>query len=437
MSGDSAELRAAAARVVRAVMRGRSLDRELPRAAAALPEARRATLRVMCHAALRDHRRLAALLERMVERPPPADSLLHALLVVGLAQLLHLHGADHADVNETVHAARRIGAARAAGMVNAVLRRFLRERDALLAALPDEPGLRHSYPDWLVEALRRDWGDRLEQVLAAGNAPPPLTLRVNRRRTDPETMIQRLTARGVGASPVPGLPEALVLDAPMPVSRLPGYAEGWFSVQDASAQFAAAALAARPGMRVLDACAAPGGKTGHLLEQVDDIALTAVEREPARLRRMRENLDRLGLSARLIAGDVCTPQQWWDGEPYDRILLDAPCTGTGVIRRHPDIKWLRRAQDVPVLAATQLAMLRALWDLLAPGGVLLYATCSILSAEGDAVIDAFVQDRHDARTEPIEAPIGQAIARGLRIAPGGAHDGFYYARLRKPVPGTR
>jgi len=299
----------------------------------------------------------------------------------------------------------------------------------LEAAADGSPAVRESYPDWLVERLRADWPDRWRELLAAGNRPAPMTLRVNRRRTTPDAYRESLDAAGIRVATHPFAPDALVLERPCPVEDLPGFGEGRVSVQDAAAQLAAPLLDAAPGMRVLDACAAPGGKAAHCLERTD-CELLALDSDGERLAAVRETLERLGLSGEARHADATRPDDWWDGRPFDRILLDAPCTGTGVIRRHPDIKWLRRETDVAALAARQRALLDALWPLLASGGVLVYATCSVLRAEGTDTVAAFLADTADAVEAPLEAEWGEAETAGRRIATGEADmDGFYYARL--------
>jgi 16S rRNA (cytosine967-C5)-methyltransferase len=428
-------LRALAAEALAAVRGGASLDVALPAAQARLKQAAdRALLQALCFGVLRDLRLLEALLGLLVERPLK-DPRLQALLLAGLFQLRSLRVPPHAAVSETVAATARIGQPARAGLANAVLRRYLRERAALEAALPQDPAIRHSHPDWLVAQLRADWPDRWPDILAANQAPGPLCLRVNTRRTTRDAYQARLQAAGLFASPSPHAPQALTLAEAVPVERLPGFAEGEVSVQDAAAQLAAGLLDLEHGqprgLRVLDACAAPGGKSAHILE-LAEVELLALDRDPARLARVQDTLQRLNLQARLQAADAATPPAWWEGKPFDRILVDAPCSGTGVIRRHPDIKWLRRESDIAALAQAQRRLLDALWPLLAPGGVLLYATCSLLCAEGEDVIAGFLRTRADAEVWPIEAGWGEACGAGRRIAAGAdGMDGFYYARVRR------
>jgi len=431
LAGVSNKPRAAAARAVAEVFEGRSLDEALPQATAALASADRALAQAIAYGVLRERRVLEWLCGRLLERPLKNEPRLAALILCGLSQLRTLRVPAHAAVAETVAAAQELGKPWAKGLLNAVLRRYLRERAALESAMPQDPALRLSYPDWFVAQVRRDWPRDWQAVLAAGNEPGPLTLRVNRRQTTRTAYARELELAGIAAEPVAHAPEALRLREPRPVESLPGWSAGRVSVQDAAAQLAAELLEAQPGMRVLDACSAPGGKTAHLLERTENLRLLALDRDAARLARVAENLRRLGLDAELRAADAARPESWWNGQPFDRILLDAPCSGSGVIRRHPDIKWLRRETDLAQAARTQRQLLEALWPLLAPGGALLYATCSILRAEGADVLRDFLHAQQDARHCPIQAPWGEACEVGRRLAPGGDYDGFYYARLVK------
>jgi 16S rRNA (cytosine967-C5)-methyltransferase len=336
-------------------------------------------------------------------------------------------------VSETVEAARLIGRERACGMVNAVLRRYLRERETIEAKLAAAGiAVRESHPDWLVSRLRQDWPDAWETLLAANNSPGPLALRVNLARGTRAAYLQRLQEAGLPGQAAAHGDAGIVLDTPVQVERLPGFDEGLVSVQDLAAQLAAPLLEAAPGHRVLDACAAPGGKTAHLLERHPGIELLALDRDRWRMERVARNLERLQLQARTAVADAAETAAWWDGRPFDRILLDAPCSGTGVIRRHPDIKWLRRESDIAALARQQRSLLDALWPLLAPGGVLLYASCSVLSGEGAGLLQDFAASRADADELPVAAGWGEACTIGRRIRTGdGGMDGFYYARLRR------
>lgn len=436
--GRGAATRALAARAVEAVLaRGRTLDDGLGLAEiAALGAPDRAQVKALAFGALRWHHRHRLLLDALLDRGlAPGDRLLEALLSVGLFQLLDARQPDYASVSATVEAARLLGRARAAGLVNATLRRLQRERGTLLPRVLARDEARFSAPGWLVERLRADWPEDWEEILDAALRPPPLWLRVNRRRRDPLDFRRRLVAAGIEAEPAAELPDAVRLPRALAVTEIPGFAEGEASVQDAASQLAAPLLEATPGMRVLDACAAPGGKATHLLERAGgELDLVALDLEPARLARLGENLARLGLVARMIAGDATQPDAWWDGHRFDRILVDAPCSGTGVIRRHPDIKLLRRALDLAPMAERQLAILRSCWSLLAPGGRLLYATCSILKEENEALVERFLAAQPDAGLLPAALP-GWARARpggGWQCLPGPADtDGLYYALMTR------
>jgi 16S rRNA (cytosine967-C5)-methyltransferase len=417
--------------VLAGVLAGRSLADSLP--AAAVEPRDRALLAELCHGTCRWYHRLDRMLARLAPRPLKArDADVRALLLIGLYQLAEMRVAPHAAVTETVEAARALGKPWATGLANAVLRAFLRDREPLTSALAADPVARHSHPAWLVDALAAAWPAECEAVLAAGNARPPMTLRVNLRRDTLGDAQDRLALAGLAATPVPFVPSALTLEHPVDVARLPGFDEGHLSVQDAGAQCAAPLLDAHPGQRVLDACAAPGGKTSHVLETCAGARLTAVDIDERRLARVRENLARLRLDAEVAVGDAARPAGAWAQARYDRILLDVPCTATGVIRRHPDIKLLRRADDVAGLAARQAGILDAVWPLLAPDGILLYVTCSLLPDENHLQIGRFLARQADACPLPIDAPWGRPAGAGRQILPGEhGMDGFFYARLRK------
>ncbi|HET9978268.1 MAG TPA: 16S rRNA (cytosine(967)-C(5))-methyltransferase RsmB, partial [Burkholderiaceae bacterium] len=335
---------------------------------------------------------------------------------------------DHTLVDQAVEAARRRAPA-AAGFINAVLRRFVREREALVAAAEKTPLGAFNHPPWWVERVKRDWPAQWQALLASANERPPMTLRVNVRRSTPEAYLQRLAAAGRSARLRPG--GALVLDAPCPVADLPGFAAGDVSVQDAAAQLAAPLLlgtGVKPGARVLDACAAPGGKTAHLLE-LADLDVVALDADALRLARVQDTLARLHLTATVRAGDARAPAAWWDGRPFDAILLDAPCSASGIVRRHPDIRWLRRADDIAALARVQAALLDGLWPTLAVGGRLVYATCSLFKAEGQAQIDAFLQRAVPGTVRLDAASPGHLL--GLPDNGSAGSDAFYYALLHK------
>jgi 16S rRNA (cytosine967-C5)-methyltransferase len=426
-----AELRATAARIGARVLATRvPVETALMGVAHLARDA--SLLRALVFAALRWHHRLEWQLKRLLTRPlAPSDTELAALLRVGLVQLQALRTPTHAAVSATVDACRLIGRKHAQGLVNAVLRRFLRERTTLLAEGAHSLEAHHSHPTWLIEALRGDWGERTESILAANNALPPLWVRVNRRVMEPERYLQMLHERGIDARTDPRAQSAVLLAEPLPAASIPGFTDGVVSIQDAGAQLAAEMLDLGAGQRVLDACAAPGGKTAHILETRPDLqCVVALDRDAERLERVRENLERLKLEATLVHADACTPGDWWDGRPFERILLDAPCSALGVIRRHPDIKVHRTAADVAAAIERQALLLDALWPLLAPGGRLVYATCTLLNGENTEQVARFCARTPDAIAVPPTAPAG------LQILPGEANmDGFYYACLRKqPVP---
>jgi len=421
--------RATAARVLDAVLHhGRSLKGELATALPALPDPRdRALVEAICLAVLRQPARYDAALAAWLPRPlARRDRELRALLMAGFAQLDPLGLPPHAAVAATVEAARALGRQHQAGMVNALLRRALRE-----GVRGTEPHAQ--WPQWLRQRIAADWPGREAEILAASGQPPPLWLRVNTRRIGRDDYAARLSEAGLEPEAVDGLPDALRLASSVPVATLPGFADGLVSVQDGAAQLVADAIAAPAGARVLDACSAPGGKAAHLLERDPSLRLTALDIDPARLRQVAATLDRLQLGgATLHAADGCNLDAWWDGAAFDAVLLDAPCSATGIIRRQPDILLHRRASDLEQLAATQAGLLDSLWRTLAPGGVLLYATCSILAAENAAQVDAFLARTPDARAEPLGAHFGHASGAGRQRLPGEAGmDGFFYARLHK------
>ncbi|WP_290634295.1 16S rRNA (cytosine(967)-C(5))-methyltransferase RsmB [Aquisalimonas sp.] len=426
--------RLAAARAVQQVTEGRSLGDALTPVLARVAAGERGLAQELAYGSLRWYPRLQWVLERLLERPlRRRDRDVHALLVVGVYQCLDTRIPEHAAVSETVAAARTLGRRWAGGLVNAVLRRCLREREALKAGWQSEDTARYAHPRWLLDAYRDAWPHDWQALADANNQRPPMTLRVNRRHTTRAAYHQALRDSGLAAEPHPLADDALVLDEPVAVERLPAFDRGHVAVQDAAGQQAAALLDPQPGDRVLDLCAAPGGKTCHLLERQPDVAeLVAVELEAARLTRIRENLERLGHAATVLEGDGTTPNAWWDGTPFQRILLDAPCSASGVVRRHPDIKLLRQSGDLPRLQALQRRLLAAAWPLLAPGGMLVYATCSVLPTENEAVVQPFVASRGDAVARPINASWGRATEHGRQILSGeSGMDGFYYACLVK------
>jgi 16S rRNA (cytosine967-C5)-methyltransferase len=421
-----AAVRAVAARInVRVTRNGASLEAALAESGQLEPR-EAALLRALSFGLLRWHHRLQWQAGQLLSRPLSAkDAELASLLRLGLFQLQWLRIPDHAAVSATVAAAELVGAGRAKGLINAVLRRFQRERAELTERMADNAEAQASHPGWLLERLRADWPQDWQRIVEANNQAPPMWLRVNARHATRAEYLARLASSGIAAEPSPSVPSAVLVPEPRPMSTLPGFAEGAISVQDAAAQLAPGLLRLKPGLRVLDACAAPGGKTAHILESCPELAeLVALDRDAGRLEPLGQNLERLGLCATVRVGEATEPDGWWDGRVFDRILLDAPCTALGVIRRHPDIKLLRRPRDVPKTVRAQAGLLAALWPLLAEGGRLLYSTCTVLKEENDRQITRFLEQTPAARLA------GPAPYGGRQILPGEANmDGFYYACL--------
>ena len=412
-----------AAELLSAVLAGRTLDAVL--AEAKLSGPLRAATMDLAYSALRRYGRDDFLLAQLVQRPLSEPSV-RSLLLVALARLENRPEDAHITVDQAVTAAASLAGGNFKGLVNGVLRNFLRRRDELLALADANPVAHGQHPAWWIARLQEDHPQHWRAILATGNSHPPMTLRVNHRRITSADFLTRLTAAGIVAHPAGDA--AFILEKPMPVERIPGFAEGLCSVQDAGAQRAAYLLDVHPGQRVLDACAAPGGKAAHLLELHGDMDLLALDVEPVRAARINENFARLGLVSQRVAvkvGDAGTPETWWDGRSFDRILADVPCTASGVVRRHPDAKWLRQPADIRRFAATQARILDALWRTLAPGGKMLYATCSVFANENEDQVTAFASRHADALRLTI------AGAPHLQLLPNAAHDGFFYALLQK------
>jgi 16S rRNA (cytosine967-C5)-methyltransferase len=441
------------AMLVAQVQDGASLASALPRISevASLTTAERGAVQSLTFTALRNLGRGRALRAKLVAKTPKPAQLC-ALLDVALALMSQSEPAagtayaEHTWVNEAVRACKSdIHLTHAAALVNAVLRRYLREREALQAVLHGNEEARWNHPQWWINRLRTAYPAQWQALLNANNAAPPMTLRVNRRFSSRDAYAALLAQHGIEVITLAGFGDAaLMLREPMPVERLPAFADGAVSVQDAAAQLAAGLLDAKPGMRVLDACAAPGGKTAHVLE-LADCDVTALDADAARLARVHDNLHRLKLHARVLHGDATQPADWWDGQLFDRILLDAPCSASGVVRRHPDIRWLRRDADIPGLVRTQAKMLNALWPLLKPGGRLLYCTCSVFPDEGEQQTTAFLQRQPQVRRIELNLshnqifsgafsgqvlPALEGISNNTRPADA-THDGFYYALFEK------
>ncbi len=425
--------RAVAVSVLSRVLQdGQSLSSLLPHSFHSLPPERRALAQELCYGTLRWAPRLQALLGHLMDKPLKSkDSDIQSLLLLGLYQLAYMDVPPHAAVSETVAVTGLLKKGWAKGLVNAVLRRFQREQTALEQKIESDPVAVSAHPSWLLQLLQQAWPDQWQAIVQANNQRPPMVLRVNRHQTNRDNYLLELKAEGLDATASLHAPEALILERAVNVELLPGFAQGRVSIQDSAAQLAAHLVAPQPGMRVLDACAAPGGKTGHLLEICQDIEIIALDIEEKRLQRVEENLQRLGLGAVLIAADAAHAE-WWDGKPFDRILLDAPCSATGVIRRHPDIKLLRHPEDIPRLVSLQAAILENLWPMLAPGGMLVYATCSILPQENAGQLANFLANHDDAREHTIRADWGHAAEVGRQILPAqDGMDGFFYACIEK------
>lgn len=425
--------RLAAARVLDAVLHhGRSLKGEFAKALPTLEDTRdRALVEAICFAAMRERTRYAAALDAWLAKPLGArDNPVRALLYVGFAQIDAIGLPAHAAVDATVETARALGRLHQAGMVNALLRRALRE--GLPKADPSS-----NWPDWLLAEVKNDWPAQADAILDASAAAAPLWLRANRQATTRDAYRERLREAGIEADIDDALPDALRLADSMAVADLPGFAEGQVSVQDGSAQAVADALLLPSGARVLDACAAPGGKAAHLLERDPSLRLIALDVDARRLRRTEETLRRVGADGHVVlkAADATDLHTWWDGVPLDAVLIDAPCSATGIVRRQPDILLHRKPTDIDALVETQARLLDALWPVLAPGGVLVYATCSILRRENAAQVDAFLARTPDAVSEPLPDAFGHADGPGRQRLPGeGGMDGFFYARLRRRGP---
>ncbi|WP_148252754.1 16S rRNA (cytosine(967)-C(5))-methyltransferase RsmB [Aidingimonas lacisalsi] len=433
-NGNGQSVRAIAARTLATVITGKG-------SLAALDDTQvsprdRGLLRELCYGACRTLPRLEALTNELLRSPfKSRDADIQALLLLGIYQLLYMRIPPHAAVGETAGAARALDKSWATRVINGCLRRLQRESTQLQARVDRDPAVALLHPVWWLKSFRQAWPDDWREIAVANNQPGPMTLRVNRRHGDREGYRTRLLDAGLDARLCEHAPDCLTLTDPCHVHDLPGFAEGHVSVQDESAQLTAVllgpALAPRPGARVLDACAAPGGKTAHLLEAFD-ADMTSIDSDTSRLARVDATLERLSLTARLVHADA-TKLDWWDNTPFDAVLLDAPCSGSGVIRRHPDIKRLRRPDDIRPLATLQAALLDASWQTLSPGGTLLYATCSVLPEENSEQIQAFLERTPNAQvTTPDDIGWGTAAGHGRQLLPKeSGHDGFFYARLEK------
>ena len=431
-------IRALAANVLAPLLRQHgSLSTHLPDALQHCPEQDRALLQQLCYGTMRELFRLERLAAQLLRKPFKAQDMdIQALVLIGLWQLRSSRIPPHAALNETVAATETLNKPWARKLVNAVLRRFQREQADIEQTLTEDEVFRWNHPQWFISKLQHNWPEHWQSVLAANDCQGPMTLRVNTRQQTRQAALQKLADAAIAATPCTFSADGITLEQPQDVTQLPGFTAGELSVQDEAAQLAADLLALAPGQRVLDACAAPGGKLCHLLERCAQLQeVIAVELEPERTRRIHDNLHRLGLQldCQVLTADASS-HDWWDGQPFDRILVDAPCSGTGVIRRHPDIKLLRRGEDIAALASIQLSILNNLWQQLKPGGRLVYATCSIFGQENERIIERFLQQQPDARHQPIAAAWGETRPFGRQLFPQpDGHDGFYYAVLDKQV----
>ena len=427
--------RAAAAEVIAKVLRGQSLSALLPEYSSKIDEKDRPLLKELCFGSLRWYPQIAIILKGLIEKPLREKDLeIQGLVASGIYQLMHMRIAEHAIINETVSAVGNLNRPWAKGLVNAVLRNFQRQQQDILDKEGENPVFQTAHPKWLLKKINDAWPSEIaSQIIKANNQRAPMTLRVNDLHTSREDYLSTLEDAGIVASATDYSAQGVLLETPRDVTELPGFSDGDISVQDEAAQLAAHLLLLGSGQRVLDACCAPGGKTCHILESQPDLtSLLAIDLEPRRLVRVTENLERLGLEAELKAADANNLDSWWDGNAFDRILLDAPCSATGVIRRHPDIKILRKPADIDKLAALQTQILVSLWQTLKPGGILVYATCSVLPAENDQIIRGFITSQDDAQLMPIDAIWGIATDHGRQLFPlENGNDGFYYSRLKK------
>lgn len=392
----------------------------------------RGLLRQLCYGTTRNYPKLQLIADALLERPiRKSDTHIRALLLVGLYQLLEMRIPAHAAISETVEAAHQLDVARASGLLNAILRRFSREKDQIIESLYDEQVFLFNHPNWFIEKLKNNWPTFWQEILTQNNFQAPMTIRVNPLHVSRETYLARLESAGIGATACTHAMQGITLSSAVDVHELPGFAEGDVSVQDEAAQLSSFLLAAEEGDHVLDACAAPGGKLCHMLESTPNMTVDALEISPKRADRIIENLERLKLNARIIIADAATTD-WWDKKEYDKILVDAPCSATGVIRRNPDIKILRKAEEIHQLSNLQLKILNNLWHMLKRGGTLVYATCSIFPQENERLIERFIKENSDAIHTPIDVTWGleRPFGRQLFPQPNG-HDGFFYATLKK------
>lgn len=386
----------------------------------------------LCFGVCRHYFRLQLLADLLINKRPKSSEVWLCLLV-GLYQLHHLDIAEYAVVKETVELLPQVNATWAKGLANAILRRYCRERSALSEKLNKNPSYSYGHPDWFINRIKKTWPEQWQSICLANDERPPMTLRVNKRQSSTAAYLSVLHQANIDASALTYAPQGIALTTPCDVQDLPGFLDGVISVQDEAAQLAVSLLDLRPGLRVLDACCAPGGKTAHILETEPQLAAcVALDIDGYRLKRVKDNLTRLKLEATILQNDGLNPEKWWDGKPFDRILLDAPCSATGVIRRHPDIKLLRTPEDISLISNVQHALLNALWPLLSKNGIMVYATCSIIPEENELQITRFIQLHPDCEYICLQKPWGHALSYGIQVLPGENHmDGFFYSVLKK------
>lgn len=427
-------LRSIAARIINQVTDGASLSDCLSDALPSIKDGRdRAFVQALCYGVCRFYTRLDVVLSFLLKKPMQAkDSDVHALLLVGLYQIMEMRVPAHAAVAETVNATTSLKKPWARGFTNAILREYLRQQDHIKNEIKEDAEAEYAHPAWWIDEIAEAWPDNWQAILHENNAHPPFTLRVNKKNLTREAYVDELNKVDIKAKIIPETEQGLILDEPMQAEELLGFARGDVSVQDGAAQLAATLLDLAPNMRVLDACAAPGGKLMHILELEPNLVAIAVEKDKTRIASIKENLTRLNLQAECICADVGNVKAWWDGQPFDRILLDAPCSASGVVRRHPDIKLLRQPNDIAAFAREQLRLLNALWPLLKPNGLLVYATCSIFPEENVRVLEQFFATHPDAVEKKISATWGVECAIGRQILTGMHNmDGFYYACIKQ------
>jgi len=425
--------RSSAARVINEVLQNRrSLNAVLTPALLQLPATERSLCQNLSYGVLRWHPQLLTIANELLRKPlKKKDGDILALILCGFYQLRKMRIPAHAALSETVNASKILGKQWASGLINATLRNYQRNENSLDAKINKQLQSQFAHPDWLIKQIKSDWPDKWQAILDANNQQPPMMLRVNRLHSDRDKYLQRLSTVDIDANKLEHCPDGILLEHPCDVYKLPGFSDGDVSVQDGAAQQVVSLMDILPNQRILDACAAPGGKSCHILEQQSDNQLVALDIAPRRLEQVDENIKRLGLTAQLIAADACDTENWWDGQLFDRILVDAPCSGTGVIRRHPDIKHLRRPDDIASLAAHQHQILDALWPLLKADGLLIYTTCSALKEENEQQVLNFLKRHADAREKRTPNPPATEQAAGYQRLPGDdMKDGFYYACLQ-------